>query len=228
MDKLDWQAIFINDFSWKYAVEILIRTLVMFSMVIVILRMSGKKGVRQLSLFEVAIIIALGSAAGDPMFNREVSILPSLVVFAIILFIYRLLTYFASKSEKVEAVLEGDPIYIVENGEFVLQDNADHNFARDEFFAEMRLQNIEHLGQVRVAILETNGQVSFLFYEKDAVKPGLPIMPKLYSKKAVNITSKQLYACTYCGQTAELEHAADCSRCGHKEWVGALRISRIT
>lgn len=228
MKNLDWQAILISDFSWAHALEIVVRTLLMFTMVIVILRMSGKKGVRQLSLFEVAIIIALGSAAGDPMFDREVSIAPSLVVFAVILIFYRTLTYFASKNEKVEAVLEGDPMYIIENGEFVLQDRTAHNFATDEFFAEMRLQNIEHLGQVRVAILETNGQMSFFYYDDDEVQPGLPILPRVYGKRSREINTDGLFACTYCGKTAELSRPSACKRCHKEEWVLAIDKLRIT
>lgn len=81
-----------------------------------LLRLSGKKGVRQLSIFEVAIIITLGSAAGDPMFNNEFAILPSLLVFMITLAFHRALTYFASKNEKFENVLEGEAVYIIEDG----------------------------------------------------------------------------------------------------------------
>ena len=85
---LDWHTIFINDLDSSYALEITLRTVLMFLFVLLLLRLSGKKGVRQLTIFEVAIIIALGSAAGDPMFNKEMAILPSLLVFALILGIY--------------------------------------------------------------------------------------------------------------------------------------------
>lgn len=45
-----------------------------------------------------------------------------------------------------------------------------------EFFMELRLHGIEHLGQVRLAILETNGQISVYFYPDDRVRPGLSIL----------------------------------------------------
>jgi len=199
----------------------------MFIFVLLMLRLSGKKGIRQLSIFEVAIIIALGSAAGDPMFNKDMAILPSLLVFAIILGVYRLLTYLAFKSEKFESVLEGDPIYIIEDGLFTLQ-GKDNTFAKDEFFAEMRVNGIEHVGQVRIAILETNGQISFFYYEDKDVKPGLPVMPKLYVKKSSEITIAGDYACTNCGKVLHLESACKCPRCEEKEWVAAVDQCRIT
>ncbi len=42
---------------------------------------------------------------------------------------------------------------------------------------ELRLRGVEQLGQVRLAILETNGQISVYFFEDDKVKPGLLILP---------------------------------------------------
>jgi len=90
---LDWYNIFINELDLPYALEIVLRTTLMFVSVLLILRLSGKKGVRQLTIFEVAIIIALGSAAGDPMFNKDVAILPCVLVFGLILGIYRLVSY---------------------------------------------------------------------------------------------------------------------------------------
>ncbi len=227
--KLNFEEIFIGDLDLTFAAEITIRTLIMFAMVLVVLRMSGKKGVRQLSLFEVAIIIALGSAAGDPMFNKESSILTSVVVFAAIIILYRLITLWASKSEKFERIIEGDPLYVIENGEFILLDNLSHTFAKDEFFAEMRQVSIEHLGQIKTAILETNGNISFYYYEDHEVKYGLPIQPKVYEKKSEQVPETGIYACTYCGHTQELQQGiSHCPHCKRKEWVKALNTKRLT
>ncbi|WP_342648222.1 YetF domain-containing protein [Mucilaginibacter sp. CSA2-8R] len=224
----DWHTILMNDLDWGYFIEIVLRTLIMFIFVLVFLRLSGKKGVRQLSLFEVAIIIALGSAAGDPMFNKDTAILPSLLVFVVILIVYRAITYFAARNEKIESLLEGEPMYIIEDGEFTLNEESDNTFAKDEFFAEMRAQSIEHLGQVKTALLETNGQVSFFYYEDDQVKPGLPVLPKPYKEKSDLVTKKSNYACTYCGKIQHLNGPAKCDRCGHNEWVQAINTLRIT
>jgi uncharacterized membrane protein YcaP (DUF421 family) len=225
---LNWHDIFISDLDWVYILEILVKTLVMFILVLVFLRLSGKKGVRQLSIFEVAIIIALGSAAGDPMFNKDIAILPSLLVFTVILVTYRTITYFAARSEKVEMILEGKPMYIIEEGMFTLQEQSDNTFAKDEFFSEMRSQSIEHVGQVKTALLETNGQVSFYFFEDEEVLPGLPVLPKPYDKKTAYITDGGTYACTYCGKVARLTGPAACVRCHHNEWVKAIHTKRKT
>lgn len=224
---IDFKNVFLNDLDWSLVLEIAIRTTIMFVFVLVFLRSSGKKGVRQLSIFEVAIIIALGSAAGDPMLNSESAILPSLLVFVIILAIYRLITYLATKNQRIEDILEGKATYIIEDGMFTLKEEGDANFAQDEFFAEMRVQSIEHVGQVRTAVLESNGQVSFLYFDTDQTKPGMPIFPKEFAKRSTAVLGKGLYACTHCAQVLELSSNAICNRCHKDEWVQAIKKPRI-
>jgi uncharacterized membrane protein YcaP (DUF421 family) len=226
--KFDWHNIFIHDLDWLAAGEILFRTLIMFSMILLFLRLSGKKGVRQLSLFEVAVIIGLGSAAGDPMFHNEDAILPAVLVFGCILIFYRGLTYLATKYEWFESILEGEPVYIIEDGQFVI-DHDEPMFAKDEFFAEMRQKNIEHVGQVRTAILETNGVVSFFYYPDEEVKSGLPVLPKVYNAKSRSCEKPGTYACSYCAHVMELKNENnECPRCNNDEWVSAICTVRLT
>ncbi len=225
---LDLNEVFLADLDWSLALQIVLRTFIMFSVILVFLRLSGKKGVSQLSIFEVAIIIGLGSAAGDPMVNPDNAIVPALIVFATIMVFYRLITWGASRSERFESLVEGDPVYVIEEGMFVL-DAGEHTFAKDEFFAEMRQQNIEHLGQVQTAILETNGNLSFFYYADEDVKPGLPVLPKLYHKKSGLLSQAGQYACTTCGQIEQIgvSHLR-CPRCQQTEWVEAVKTQRRT
>lgn len=221
--------VFLHDLDWRLASQIVIKTLIMFGLILAFLRLSGKKGVRQLSVFEVAIIIGLGSAAGDPMANADTAILPAVLVFSTILLLYRLLTWAAAKSERFEQLLEGTPLYIIQAGEFVLVDEHEQNYAKDEFFAEMRQQNIEHVGQVETAILETNGQVSFFYYADEQVKAGLPILPHVYQQKSTVVSEAGCFACTTCGHVVELATAmATCGRCQQTEWVRASTSRRRT
>ncbi|TWR24032.1 DUF421 domain-containing protein [Mucilaginibacter pallidiroseus] len=226
--KFDWNDVFLSDLTMAFAIEIVVRTFIMFLIVLIILRMTGKKGVRQLSIFEVAIIIGFGSAAGDPMFTRELGIVPSVIVMVTILLFYRLVTWLAAKNEKFESILEGDPMYIIEDGVFVLANDSDLTFAKDEFLAELRQQNIEHVGQVRVAILETTGNVSLFYYSDEDTKPGLPTLPKVYNQKSEEIKGEGNYACTYCACIQHITATThQCPRCERKEWVKAIDTKRL-
>lgn len=226
---MDWREIFGGDFPLHFGIEVLLRTAIMFIAVLVMLRLSGKKGVRQLSIFEIAIVIVigLGSAAGDPMFNEDEPIGPALVVAATILVLYRAITWLASKSPRFEALVEGEPMSVVDEGRFALP-GGEPGFAREEFFAELRQQGVEHVGQVRTAILETNGALSCFFYRDDEVKPGLPILPALYGKRSHAVPTAGLYACTCCASVQSvLPDRAACTRCGAGEWVAAVDTLRV-
>lgn len=224
----DFANVLFNDLDGPFVVEIIFRTIVMFVVILSFLRLSGKKGVRQLSIFEVAIVIGLGSAAGDPMFNRDHGIVPALLVFACILVFYRSTMWLAARSDRLESLLEGDPAYVIEDGEFVLSHTHQRLYAKDEFFSEMRQQSIEHVGQVRIAILETTGSMSFYYFEDDAVKPGLPIAPRPYGKRRRVLDTAGDFACTGCARVTSIATGTHkCSRCGHDEWVEAMSSKRI-
>lgn len=228
MGYVDWHQIFINDITEQFAVEIVLRTAIMFLVVLVILRLSGKRGIRQLSIFELAIIISLGSAAGDPMFNDDIAILPAVLVCVTVIGLYRCITWITTKYETIENVLEGKPVYIVEEGIMVIKEDTKNTLAKDEFFAELRELGVEHLGQVKTAILETSGNMSILYYSNDEVKPGLPIYPKIYNLRTAVVPTAGQYACAFCGWVAHLQPGRHrCSRCRHHEWVRTIATKRI-
>ena len=227
---MDWKALLIGEDQWIFLLETAFRTAVMFTVILLGLRMLGKRGIKQLSVFELGVIIGLGSAAGDPMFYKDVGLLPGLIVFAVVLSLYRLVTWLVDKSSAFEQFVEGKPATIVEDGHLLIDNFKKETMAQDELFAELRLHSISHLGQVRLAILETNGQVSIYFLPDEEVKWGLPIIPQYYNKKLKQITAEGYYSCAYCGNTKKLlpAHSCTCNECGKKEWVKAVNNNRIT
>lgn len=216
---MDFIKILLYDTTLTFAVEIIIRCIMMYILIILVLRFSGKRGIRQLSIFEIAIILSLGSAAGDPMFNEDIPIVHALIVFAVILLLYRLTTYLMTKSKAIETALEGRPIYIVKNGLLIIEDIKQEKYSYDEFFAEMRQKKIEHLGQVKIALLETDGCLSVIPFSKGNIQWGLPIFPDEY-KVADHLKVELFYSCMHCGQTQYLNHLNEkCPRCANTSWV---------
>lgn len=226
---MDWERIFFHGLTGEFAVEIIFRTVFMFLIVLLVLRLSGKRGVRQLSIFELAIILSLGSAAGDSMFYDDVAILSTVVVCITAIGLYRLITWLTTKNEQFEKLLEGRPLYIVEEGVMTIKDDSKDSLSKYEFFAELREKGVEHLGQVKAAILEAEGHVSVFFFADEAVRPGLPILPKAYNKNTAIITDEGFYACIYCGTVQNLPAGRhQCTFCNHHEWVAAINTKRIT
>ncbi len=224
---MDWDKILFSEQSASFLPEVAIRTVIMFLVILIGLKCSGKRGVRQLSVFELVIIIGLGSAAGDPMFYEEVGLVPAIVVFTVVILSYRAVTWVVGKSKKVEHFIEGKPIYLVNEGKFSIEHFRKEDLSQDEFFAELRLRSVDHLGQVRCAIMETTGDLSVFFFPDEEVRPGLPILPHLYDKKSTDIGLPGIYACAFCGDTRRLAGPDTCKVCNRPEWVAALDVSRI-
>ncbi|SOD12948.1 DUF421 domain-containing protein [Pedobacter xixiisoli] len=224
------EKILIGDEEWSFIPEIMFRTLLMYLVVLISLRVLGKRGVKQLSIFELVVIISLGSAAGDPMFYREVGILSAVAVFIVVVFSYKVTSYFVNKSKKVEILLEGSCTCVIEHGRFAIDNFKKETLAQDEFFAELRLKSVAHLGQVKLAILETTGSISVFFYSDEEVKNGLPILPALFADKKEEIKYRDYYSCAFCGLTELLEPTtkATCKCCGKDKWVKSINIQRVT
>jgi uncharacterized membrane protein YcaP (DUF421 family) len=225
----DWERILLNGLPLKFLFEVAFRSAVMFLFLLLVIRLTGKRGVKQLSVFEIVIIISLGSAAGDPMFYEDVGILPALMVFFIILILYRGITWITGRSEWFEKLIEGKTECLITEGKFSFQKFDQESLAQDEFFTELRLKHVEHLGQVKKAYLETTGDVSIFFYEDNDVKYGLPIIPELFCEKSTTISTAGLYACSHCGLV--VQHGPGrpiCPDCRNTLWVAAINTRRTT
>ncbi|WP_316784515.1 DUF421 domain-containing protein [Pedobacter frigiditerrae] len=226
----DLEKLLIGDEEWIFIPEIMIRTLIMYLIVLFSLRVLGKRGVKQLSVFELVVIISLGSAAGDPMFYKEVGLISAVAVFSVVVLAYKVTSYFVNKNKKVEQLLEGSCTCLIKDGRFSIDNFKKETLAQDEFFSELRLQSISHLGQVELAIIETSGSVSVFFYPNEAVKYGLPILPALFCEKHIEIKQKGQYSCSFCGHTEQLSpnKKTTCKVCKKTEWVTSLNNKRIT
>ena len=213
----------------SFLLEVVFRSAVMFIVLLITLKLAGKRGVKQLSVFETVIIIALGSAAGDPMFYEEVGIIPAITVFIVVIGLYRLVTWLTGKSKKFEGFIEGKPECLIQEGRFSFAKFEKSSIAQDEFFMELRLHSIEHLGQVRVAYIEPSGNISVFFYSNEQVKPGLPLLPEVFATRSKNIPYSGTYSCSTCGFTTHLEpETAICAVCERDEWVPSIQSLRIS
>ena len=225
-----WKEFFLGSEDLTFMFEIVLRTIIMFLTIIIGLRVLGKRGVKQLSVFELVVIIGLGSAAGDPMFYKDVGIASSILVFIVIILFYSLLTYLIGRFKKIETLLEGKPICLIEDGVFSIDNFKKENLGSDEFFTELRLKGVSHLGQIETAIEETSGDISIFFYDEKDIKFGLPVMPYSLDYPLRNIENEGHYSCTFCGFTEEKKsgNAGECKNCGKKNWIKASNKKRIT
>lgn len=229
MTPFDWQRVLLDDLPLLFTAEVALRALFAFVAVFLFLKISGRRGIRQLSLFELVVILTLGSAAGDVSFYEDVPLLPIATVFATLLLLYRLTLMIMARSERFSRWMEGEPVTIIKDGLYELHSLNRLNISSDEFFMELRQQGVEHLGQVRLGILETDGDVSLYFNDAESVRPGLSVLPKEYRSIHRQAPSSGLYACTRCGypQVIEEHKQAKCPRCENEQWSLALTNPRL-
>lgn len=225
---MEWQSLLFGEEEPGFLLETGIRTFVMFLVILIGLRLLGKRGIHQLSVFELGVIIGLGSAAGDPMFYKDVGLLPSILVFVIVVLMYRAVTLLISNNEKIETLIEGRPTYIFRDGR-ILESFKKQPLAKDELFARLRQNHVYHLGQIETIIIESDGDVSIFFAADDKVKEGLPILPHLLDNCVKRIDQEGVYSCCSCGDTKMRTPLAQfvCSECRHDECVKSIGGVRI-
>lgn len=225
----NWKSLLLGNEDWNFLPETSLRSFIMFLVIVISLRLLGKRGIKQLSVFELVVIIGLGSAAGDPMFYKDVGILPALVVFIMIITLYRIVIHFVGKNKKFELLVEGKPVCLIKEGVFSINNFKKEHLGEDEFFSELRLQGVSQLGQVEEAIVESSGSISLFFYEEDAVKYGLPVMPSVLDGAIMKIKDPGHYSCTFCGYTEKLQSANKviCPECNKYKWIRSSNKKRI-
>ena len=226
----DWfRLLFSYDTPWAYYGEIALRAVIMFIFLLLVLKLLSKRGVKQLSVFELAILIGMGSATGDPMFYPNVPVLHGMLVMILVILIYRVVTHFTYKSGFLEKMLEGQPVCLLQNGQLDYERYKTVMLAYDKFFAELRQRSVDHLGQVRRVYLETSGEMSVYLQADQDVRPGLPIYPEMLTEPLEAIAEPGLFACTQCGQVENLLPSVHqkCPNCQQHTWLKAWNNRRV-
>src|SRR5688572_32618740 len=127
--KLDWRMLLLGEEEWSFLPEVLLRSAIMFLAAIACVRLIGKRGIMQ-GVFEIVTIITLGSAAGDPMFYKKVGLLPALLVFIIIILMYKLTNWLMARNKQFEHLIEGHHLRLISNGKFEIQNFHPQKFSK--------------------------------------------------------------------------------------------------
>lgn len=143
----DWhRMLFSADAPPAFLLEVALRCVLTYLMMLAALRVTGRRGVRQLSIFELSILLGLGSAAGDTMLYDNTSLLSAAVVFGVVSTPYVLFNRLTERFPRFSDWLEGKPVLLVEDGQLCLANFTKENLTRKELFGELRQQRVEHLG----------------------------------------------------------------------------------
>ncbi len=143
------------------------RTLLFYSLLVVIIRLLGKRQIGQMEPAEFVVTMLLANLATIPMENPDIPITHALIAIALVVGGELLMAYLTLRSIKIRKLLCGKPVILVEDGRISEENLRRTRINLDELTMHLREKNVFDLSQVKFAILETNGQLSTLLYSKD-------------------------------------------------------------
>ncbi|GHF34100.1 uncharacterized membrane protein YcaP (DUF421 family) [Deinococcus metalli] len=220
----DWQRMLLGDTPPVFLLEIGVRTVVVFLWLAFLLRITGKRGLAQLSPLELAIVIALGSAAGDPMFYPEVPLVHAMLVIALVVGLQRGLSLLVIRSDRVEAFIEGEPVELVRGGVLSPPALQAADLSREDLFERLRAQGVRQLGEIQRAYFEQDGNLS-VFRHAHGAPPGLPIVPPWDLEPPPALPVGQAVsgpvACLTCGQVRQIGGPLPACPCGGETYTPA-------
>lgn len=141
---------------------VLIRTAILYFLVIISMRLMGKKQIGELQPFELAITIMISELASFPMQDTRIPIIHGIIAIITLLLIQTILSVLELKSEKVRLLLNGKPSILINNGKIDIKELRRQQFNINDLMEELRLQGHFNLDDIHFAILETSGQLSII------------------------------------------------------------------
>ena len=139
-----------------------VRAIIIYIIVLVVMRLMGKREIGQLQPFELVISIMIADLASIPMTDPGVPIFNGLVPILGLLAMHLLITVLNIKSVNLRKITCGKPTILVYRGKIDEEALKKERFTISELQERLRGKDVFNLGDVEFAILETNGEVSVI------------------------------------------------------------------
>jgi uncharacterized membrane protein YcaP (DUF421 family) len=157
--------------------EVIARTAIVYLFLVVVMRLSGKRAVGQMSILELVVVLVISDAVQNSMIGENTSIWGGLVAVATLLTLDFVLNNLMWWSRRVRRVIEGEPRLILRDGQLLSKAMAEEKVLAEEVRAAVRAEGYERLDDVHLAVLETDGRISVI--AKDNAPEYRPRPPEL-------------------------------------------------
>jgi uncharacterized membrane protein YcaP (DUF421 family) len=141
--------------------DLVFRTVFVFFLIFGVTRAVGRRELSSLEPFDMILLVVIGDLVQQGVTQSDYSLTGAATVIATLALMTVFTAWLSFRVRRLRPILEGDPIVIVADGEVLERNLRRQRMTVDEVEAEARLQQISSLGEVRFAILETNGKISF-------------------------------------------------------------------
>lgn len=149
-----------------------VRTIILYLLVVLIIRIMGKHQIGQLQPFELVITIMISELAAVPMQDTDIPLLHGIIPILTLLFIQISLSLLSLKSDKARKIICGGPSILIEKGKINQKELARLRYNITDLLEQLRLKDMPNIADVEYAILETSGKLSIIpKSQKRAVNP---------------------------------------------------------
>jgi uncharacterized membrane protein YcaP (DUF421 family) len=159
--------------NWHTLVAIALRTTVIYTLVLVGIRLTGKREVGQMTPFDLTLLLLLSNSVQNAMTGPDTSLLGGAVAATVLLVMNYLLANLSGMNRRFRRMIQGAPTLLVHNGEPIPSHMAREHVSRDELERALREHGCNDCGDVALAVLEVDGAISVLKYDDvyEHVKP---------------------------------------------------------
>lgn len=140
----------------------IVRTIILYLIIVLVLRLMGKRQIGQLQPFELVIILMISELAAIPSQDTGIPLVAGLLPVLVLLLLGVTISQISLKSEKARALICGTPTVLIDKG-YILEDELRKlRYNLSDLLEQLRVKNVPDIADVEYAILETNGQLSVI------------------------------------------------------------------
>ncbi|HYY32547.1 MAG TPA: YetF domain-containing protein [Gaiellaceae bacterium] len=142
--------------------DIVLRATVIFVFVLVLMRMLGRRELSSLEPFDLIILVVIGDLVQQGVTQNDWSVTGALLAVGTIGVLTVVVSWLSWRFPILRPALEGRPVVLLEDGKPIEGNLSRERITVEELAAQARGQQIDSLDQIKWAVLETNGRVSFI------------------------------------------------------------------
>src|ERR687888_2401278 len=142
--------------------DLVLRAIFLFFFVFLITRLIGRRELSSLEPFDLILLIVLGDAIQQGLTQDDYSVTGAVLVVGTLALLQVFMSFLSFRFDRLRPILDGEPVIIVQDGEPVARNLRRERTTVDEVVAEARKQQIESLRDVKWAVMETSGEMTFI------------------------------------------------------------------
>lgn len=153
-----------------------IRTIISYAVLIIALRIMGKREIGQLNLFDLIILLSIADVMVISIEEYELNYLYILLPVILLTMLQKLAALILLKSSKLRTMIDGKPSIIILNGVIQIEEMKKQSYNMDDLLLQLRSQNIFDVSLVHLAVLENNGMLSIVEKSEVETEFSMPII----------------------------------------------------